>query len=345
MKCRRVFVSYHFGPHANPLGEQISSAFERMGLSVLRFDSGVPPSAWDLPKRLVKSMAKFVGQKKKLARYWERQNELRTAQRFRQAALSFRPDLLLVVRGEPIDPDVVAELKKKLGAKAVLWSVKTMRWQSLMERDGAIFDAILTIHPRLVEDTVGYLPAFALDSERYFPPAVRDVRWPLLFVGCWSERRQRYLEAIVDLPVSIIGPNWRKRLGSGHPLQTRLVADWVADKALADCYRQAGVVVDIGQIERSADEGVTMRVADVPACGAILATEPASGVTEYFRSDAVVMFQSPADLREQLQVLLDSPEQMEAILARAGQDVLKLPVFDDRARHILGVAGFTVGDQ
>lgn len=342
MKCQRILVSYHFGPHANPLGEQISCAFERLGLAVSRFDSGVPRSPWDLPKRLVKSLAKLVGQKKKLARYWERQNELDTASRFRQAALSFRPDLLLVVRGEPIDPTIIAELKDSLGAKAVLWWVKTMRWQSLMERDCALFDAILTIHPRLVDYAIGYLPAFALDRERYFPPAVRDVRWPLLFVGCWSERRQRYLEAIADLPVSIIGPNWRKRLAAGHPLQARVVTDWVADKALADCYRQAAIVIDIGQIDRSADEGVTMRVADVPACGAILATEPASGVAEYFQADAVVMFESPADLRQQLGELLDQPDQMAAIAARAAVDVQKLPIFDDRARQILLAAELTV---
>lgn len=341
MKCKRVLVSYHFGPDANPLGEQISCAFERMGLAVSRFDSSVPRSPWDIPKRMVKSLAKLVGQKQKLAQYWERQNVLKTTCRFRQAALSFRPDLLLVVRGEPIDPAIIAELKSSLGAKAVLWWVKTMRWQNLMERDSALFDAILTIHPRLVDDSIGYLPAFALDRERYFPPTIRDIRWPLLFVGCWSERRQRYLEAIADLPLSIIGPNWRKRLGTGHPLQAKIVTEWVADKALADSYRQAAIVIDIGQIDRSIDEGVTMRLADVPACGAILATEPASGVTEYFQSDSVVMFESPADLRQQLCRLLDRPDQVKMIAARAAVDVQKLPVFYDRARQILLAAGFT----
>ncbi len=341
MKCQRVLVSYHFGPHANPLGEQISCALERMGLTVARFDSGVPRSSWDIPKRLVKSLSKLVGQKKKLAQHWERTNELSTARSFRQAALSFKPDLLLVVRGEPIDPIVVAELKCLLGAKAVLWWVKTMRWQSLMERDGGLFDSILTIHPRLVDDSTDYLPAFALDRERYFPPAVRDVRWPLLFVGCWSERRQSYLEAIADMPVSIIGPNWRKRLAAGHSLQARIVTDWVADKALADCYRQAAIVIDIGQIDRRVDEGVTMRVADVPACGAILATELASGVSEYFRPDALVTFDSPADLRQQLGELLNCPDQMAAMVARATVDVQKLPTFDDRARQILLLAGFS----
>lgn len=335
MKHSRVLISYHFGPKAIPLGEQLSRAFERSGMEVYRFDSGVPRSPWDLPRRLIKSLSKLIGQKKKLARYWEQENEKATARRFKEAALQFRPDLMLIIRGEPVDAEVVSELKQMLGARVVLWWVKTMRWQSLMERDGRVFDAIFTIHPRLATDQILHLPAFALDRERYFPPAERENQWPLLFVGCWSERRQKYLEEIADLPLAIIGPNWRKRLGNSHPLQKRIVTDWVADHALADCYRKAAIVIDIAQIERQVDEGETMRLADVPACGAVLVTELSCGVEGYFQPNSIVLFDSPLQLRIALEALLSNPGKMAEIAANATVDVQKLPIFEDRVRLIV----------
>jgi hypothetical protein len=338
MRPTRVLVSYHFGPQAIPLGEQVCRAFERAGLTVLRFDSGVAKSAWEKPQRLIKSLSKVVGQKQRLARYWERQSELATARRFKSAALAFRPDLMLVIRGEPIDSSVIAEVKPVSGAKAVLWWVKTTRWNALMESDSATFDACFTIHQRLASNGVKHLPAFALDRERYFLSERRDERWPILFVGCWSERRQRFLEAIADLPLAIIGPNWRKRMNSGHPLAAHVVKDWVANQELADCYRQATIVVDIGQIDRQDDEGETMRVADVPACGAVLLSEPSQAVAQYFSADSVVTFTSPAELREQLQSLLHDRSRLSDIARQAQKDVQSLPSFDEKILIFLDAA-------
>lgn len=335
MSCSRVLVAYHFGPKAIPLGEQVSRAFERNGMAVLRFDSGIVKSFWDKPRRIVKSLAKLVGQKPRLARYWERQGELATAERFRVAALAFRPELILIIRGDKIEARVVAEVKQTLQARVVLWWVKTTRWQGLMERDGKVFDATFTIHQRLAQDGVRHMPAFALDGERYFQPAVREERWPLLFVGCWSERRQRFLESLADQPLTIIGPNWRKRLPINHPLRHRLGEEWVSDAALADCYRAAGIVIDIGQIERRQDEGETMRVADVPACGAVLMTEPSLAVSRYFRPGSVVVFETPEQLRVEVIELLTRPEKKMQIATQAATDAAELPTFDRRIGEIL----------
>lgn len=342
MRLERVLVSYHFGPRAIPLGEQVARAFERAGATVCRFDSAVHPSPWDIPKRLMKSLSKLVGQKKRLARHWEKQSELATAERFRRAAVDFRPQLMLVIRGEPVEPEVIADVRRATGATAVLWWVKTTRWQDALERERAAYDAVFTIHGRLAEEGIGHLPAFALDSERYYPAPTREERWPLLFVGCWSLRRQAYLEAIADLPLTVVGPNWKKRLPPGHALRRCLGPEWESGDQLLARYQHAGIVVDIGQIERQADEGETMRVADVPACGTVLLTEPSSGVTAHFAAgDEVVLFDTPAALREQVQALLADPVRRAAMATAAARRAAQLPTFDDRVRAILVGAGLS----
>ncbi|MER2511268.1 MAG: glycosyltransferase, partial [Nitrosomonas ureae] len=239
------------------------------------------------------------------------------------------------LRGEPIEPWVISELKRAHGAKAILWWVKTTRWSARMERDSLVFDAMFTIHQRLAGDHVLHMPAFALDRERYFRPEVREEGWPALFVGCWSERRQLYLESIANLPLAIIGPNWRKRLKPNHPLYPRIVTDWVAENELADCYRRATVVVDIGQIDRHADEGETMRVADVPACGAVLITEPSRAVEHYFRPGSVVCISTPAELQMQLESILADRDRLRRTAEQAWEDVQALPSFDEKVEVFL----------
>lgn len=341
----RVLVSYHFGLGAIPLGEQVGRAFERAGCAVARFDSSTRPSAWDLPRRLAKSLSKVVGQKQRLAKHWERRNELATAARFRQAVAEFRPDLLLVIRGELIDPAAVAAAKVSWPVKAAVWWVKTMRWQGVVAEESTVYDAAFTIHRRLAADGVAHLPAFALDAERYHPAAVKSERWPLLFAGCWSSRRQIFLEAVADLPLTVVGPGWRKRLPRGHALLPRLGPEWVAAADLPDHYRQAGVVIDVAQIERRADEGETMRVADVPACGTVLLTEPTSGVAAHFQADAeVALFDSPAELRRQALDLLADPGRRQAMGRAAAIRAGQLPTFDDRVQTILQAVGLTAGE-
>ena len=80
-----------------------------------------------------------------------------------------------------------------------------------------------------------------------------------------------------------------------------------------------------------------MRFADVPACGALLLTEPAQDLANWFIPDKhVVVYRSVAELREKAAYFATHLPQAEEMGRAAAERAKMLPTFADRARTLLG---------
>lgn len=330
----RIVVCYAFGPDAIPLGENIARGFEALGHAVIRYDSR--PDERRMPaRRTIKSLAKLVGGKHKVSRYFERREEQRQAASFLECVERTHPDRVIVIRGESI-PVSAIEACRHLGVSGrIVWWVKHPRWQDRLLSEAPHFDAAFSIDGSLASHGIRVLPSWALQPDIYFADQ-RQKTIPLLFAGSYSERRLQFLERLADLPLTIVGPGWHRHLPISHPLRKCLGARWLPSDKLAELYRDAYVVIDIHQIWQDPGQGTSMRFADVPACGTLLLTEPSVEVEQWFQPGVhLVLFTSADDLYEQATSLVRELSQAESMGKAAAEQARKLPTFLDRANELL----------
>lgn len=330
----RVVVCYYFTSQSIPLGGEIAAAFTSLGHDVFCFDSSARESHM-VAKRIAKSVAKLVGAKRRLSAHFEGQQNKRLAQDFLDFCRDAAPDLILVIRGEGIPQDALNAVVAEYNAKTAVWWVKNPRWQSKFLEEAKRFDSAFTIDESSCDERIGYLPCWSANRTVFHPLPFDEKKRGLLFIGTWSERRQNYLEALADLPLEIIGPEW-DRLPLGSPLRACVVGERVSQEEMAERYRSVWAVVDINQIEQAQGQGVNMRFADVPASGTVLITEPSREVERWNLADqCVLLFTSPSELRARAQALLGNAEKCRSMSVVAEGIASTMPTFVDRARQIL----------
>ena len=328
----RVMVCYYFFERAITLGNDLAEGFESLGHEVCRFDSTITLrfGRW---WKLAKSLGKLIGQKQRVAAYHERKLSDDLSKRFAQAAEAFRADLIVVIQGERIAAPLVQDVSKKLGARSVLWWVKPPRWQASIFEDRPFYDAVFTIDGSVAQDGIGHLPSWGLNPKLFYPGRFEDKTRELLFVGSWSENRQRYLEAIADLPLRVVGSGWRKRLPANHPLRAKLAETWIGGSDLADAYRKAWAVVDIPQFEQTEGQGVNMRFADVPACGTVLITGESQETQVWFGAqEGLVTYQDEASFKDVAKKMIVDETSVFNVSQAGALTAATLPTFVDRAK-------------
>lgn len=333
----RILVCGNFSSRTMPQSRQCAEAFRHLGHEVSTVDSeDLRHKPLEMAKRWSKSVAKVIGCRQSLSDFYLRHERSARHERIRAAFREARPTFVLVTRGNDIEAELLEEMRAD-GAKVACWWIKDARRIQHMYEESGYYDLYYCIHENLCRDGIRYLPAWTVDSERYHPAANRTYARDLAFVGIWTPKRQQYLAALAGLDLAIVGPGWRSRpLLTNPALIKRVAARYVHGEALTRFYQESRIVININQWAASEASGTTLRVTDVPACGSFLLTEYSRGLEEVLTPGReVAVFNSPADLRDQVEHWLSHDAEREAIAVAGLARVRQLPTPLDRARRII----------
>lgn len=318
-----------------PIVRNCADSLERLGCFVEKFDSeDRTPSLVLAMMRIAKSLAKLVGKKEQLSRIFSGLIYEKRLERFLQVVDSCSPDVIFVIRLNHFD---VATMKKlRLRCKAVCWMLEP-KGIDVIRQDIEGYDLYYSMHKSHQRVGAIYLPVFAHDPAHFVPqPCEKDI--PLLFVGSWSPRRQEWLEPMAEFArsLSIIGGNWKKKLGRDHPLFGSIKAEWVGIEELKKWYQRAQVVINVNRIEVENAAGGNLRLADVPACGTVLLTEYSDDLTDYFDAQTeIATFRDKDGLIRMCRELLSDPELRLRIETAGALAMQRIGTYDDRMRVVL----------
>ena len=343
----RALISYFFRPDSIPLGFSCSRSLERLGWEVENFHSqvehplerhgakyvnrllrGLSGGRWSLP----------AGRGISNHRYRERLLEARVAR--------FRPDLLLVIRGNSYSREFLDRIKREYGiARLVGWWVKDPRDGAEVIEDAKSYDSYFCIHRQgdAPGEPIHFLPATAVDRELYPVAKRRDgeaLTHGLVQVGGYGARRHRFLAACKGLPLEIYGPGWRKGRRFLDPL---LRAAWAGSgiwgDALVRLYHASRIVVNVTNWDPSLRTGQNLRIMDVPATGAFLLTDECEEVRNLFDVGSELdTFSSPEELADKARHYLANPGERETMARRGYERTLTFPTYDDRMKELLCLA-------
>jgi spore maturation protein CgeB len=337
----KVLISGAFESSAwqNPLFPAIADAVASLGHEVHRFDAAFEerPTPWQKAlERVLTVPVRLVGGHKRMvkpflpwtATYQQEQGLLAAVQ-------AHRPDTLLVMSYVRYRPQVLARCRAMGVRRLVGWFLEGPTHEYRAEADAAFYDRYFCIHPRINAEMaphITWLPTMCLDRAQYHPldGAVRGNK--IVFVGARTPRRVQYLRALKSLPLTIWGPGgWADE----PDLAPALAGEFIWGEQLNRLYNEAAMVLNVSSWDPALG-GLTQRVIDVPATGALLLTDACADLAAFFRvGEEIDTFTTPQDLADKCRFYLGDTPRREYVALAGHRRALQSPSSVDIARQLL----------
>lgn len=266
-------------------------------------------------------------------------------------ACEFMPDLVFVVRGHWLEPDVLHEIKQKTRCRAMFYHTEDFREptyysQQFMESI-PIYDCIFTAVQANVQEykdlgaqRVEYLP-FGYDPEVHRLISLTQSEQnhygtDVAFLGKWSSSRQVLLEALANMcRLAVWGYMW-ERVPPDSPLYGRLKGP-VSVGDVARVIQASKIMLnplnDQGRMQH------VMRTFEIPACGGFQLAKKSEEHLAIFKEDKeIVCFESLEELKEKIGYYLSHERERQKIAQAGHERVLKgNHSYVDRMRNVLQV--------
>ncbi|MFC1795955.1 glycosyltransferase [Pseudomonadota bacterium] len=169
-----------------------------------------------------------------------------------------------------------------------------------------------------------YLATQAYDAKLHRQPEQLPARiQAAVFIGLCEPDREKCIKALLSagVPVRLGGRGWEQfvQRHSAHGCLHYLGPEVFGPRYVEE---YVSGYVGLGLLSKRFPELHTTRTFEIPACGALLATEKNAETARFFGPDEVVFFENYQMLAAELATLLEQPQKIEEIAAKGQQRVL-----------------------
>jgi spore maturation protein CgeB len=259
--------------------------------------------------------------------------------RLERRCREWRPDVVLVVKGGPLDPDALHALKRASGA--VLLNLfpdnplLMMPFEQIEPYD--IFFTKERYALRQLElaglRNLAYLPMYCVPSLHHPVPIDDDaLRGAVALVGARYPFRERLVRELLDYPVRVWGPGWSRAEPS---VAARVSGGYVAGPTKLAIY--CGATLSLNPHHPMNDVvGVNTRTFELAAAGACQVVDLKDELPHLFKpGEEVIAYRDLAELRRHLTYFLAHPDETRAIGANAHRRALAEHTVRHRVEEII----------
>lgn len=306
-------------------------AFRKLGCEVICFDMG------DVNKFLRFCWEAIVNKK------------------IRHVLDTFKPDLLLVMKGIYLWPRTLKEIEEV--KKQLIFCFNTdnpFNLSSYVISNNNILDSIpyydcyftwskLLIEPllKIGAKKVEYLP-FGFDSNLHHPIDVSCDEKKLygndiVFVGNWDKEREYWLKKLEDFDLGIWGRHYWNTRCKDKKLRRAWHRKAMYGRDMSKVLNASRISLNILRIQNKGSHN--MRTFELPACGAFVLAERTQEAKEFFEEGKeAVYFSNPKELKEKAGYYLSHEQERKNISQAGYQRCLNSGYsYLDRAKRILKV--------
>jgi spore maturation protein CgeB len=263
----------------------------------------------------------------------------------------FQPELVLVLKGDRIAPEVVRDIRATHAIAVVNWFTDPVfDWKPLVARIASAYDVLFTIDDVPSRDAgwinarrIVHLPT-ACDPSIHRPVPVANgdgarFACDVCFVGRFGGRAAAFT-GLTDLHLNL----WGSRLFD-ESLRPFHRGDGLWGDDLARQYGAARIVLNVHAAYDRADAeaaaaNVNPRLFEIPACGGFQLTDNRAQATRFFdEGTEIACFASREELRDKVRHYLARDDERRRMAARAGEKARTLHTYDRRVACLLDAVG------
>jgi spore maturation protein CgeB len=332
----RILLSGYHNPHYWTVTEYIERAIGALGHELAVFDDGTRC----IPGRL-RDRNPWL---ESMDRAW-------LNRRLQDVARRIRPDVLLVLGGELVEPETV-HISKAEGAATVLWTIDAPWNFEPILRAAPSYDhvfcqgteAIELLHASGID--ARWLP-MACDPECHHHPGQAGGEkggqgHDVVFVGSHYPVREQLFFGLVGRDFSFWGPGWEK-LPEASPLRMHWKGAHTAPPVWIKIYSASRIVLAAHYRDSAGRFPVyqaSPRVFEAMACGALVLSDRQRDVLGLFcEGEHMACFEDAAELAEKVGYYLDHPDERRRIARQGMEAVLRDHTYKKRLEALLAVAG------
>jgi spore maturation protein CgeB len=247
-----------------------------------------------------------------------------------------RPEVVLVVKGGPLGPDVIRRLKEASGALLLNVFPDNPLWMMPFAQIEP-YDLFFTKERYALRqlETIGlrnlyYLPMYCVPSLHHPVPLseaeAAALRGVVALVGARYPYRERLVRELVDYPLRVWGPGWRDA-------EARIAAHVAGGfiDGLAKLAVYCGATLSLNPHHPMNDiVGVNTRTFELAAAGACQVVDLKDELSPLFKpGDEVLAYRDLPELRRQLTYHLAHPDEARAI----GENARRRALAEHTVRH------------
>ncbi|MFN2644496.1 MAG: glycosyltransferase [Burkholderiales bacterium] len=264
------------------------------------------------------------------------------SERVRLAIARYTPDLVFHIRGLGLRPWAFDGARARFG-----WWVEADERIAEALKEVALYDRYFFINSSSVEEAhragyqhTGYL-SHAVDPHVFRPLADTAKTLDFCFVGFWSAKRQRYLEAALEVSQNgaIYGPKWFRKTFKDRRFRRAVKGRFIAGEPLLRLYNRAKVVINVTEWGAGAGarrSGMTMRLFEVPATGTLLLTDRSAEIDAAVTSgEHVATFADVDEFQAKLRHYLEHDAERERVAASGMAHVRSHHTYDAMAEVLI----------
>ena len=258
------------------------------------------------------------------SRWMERVDRAWLNRRLQDFTRRIRPDVLLVLGGELVEPGTV-HLSKAEGAAAILWTIDAPWNFEPVLRAAPFYDHVFCQGTEAIE----LLHASGIEGARWLPMACDPEchRHPgqdggengepghgVVFVGSHYPVREQLFARLAGSDFAFWGPGWQK-LPKSSPLRMHWQGAHTAPPAWIRIYGASRIVLAAHYRDPAGRFPVyqaSPRVFEAMACGAFVLSDRQRDVLGLFREgEHLACFDDAAELAEKVRYYLDNPDRAQ----------------------------------
>jgi hypothetical protein len=315
-----------------PLGRYLAEAFKARGIAAMVFstDQNTWFDKWvihPVNKQLHNLRILPKGKNVWVNHPWAHRNHLET--QFKKQLDQQSPDLILAVRGSTYCENAIRNSQAlKFG-----WWVEPANRVHEIQNELPVFDWCYSMNEESLSafrtqgfNACSYMPHM-FSNEEFFPIEGLEKSLDLVFVGNWNPRRQRYMDAAMQVTNNIVlyGKDWLKKNWTNPKYWRAWKGRLIQGQPLNQLYNRAKVVLNVTQWEPGADgraSGMNMRFFEVPATRSLFMTDRVDEAGSVFKPNTdFIDFGEVADFKEQLRQVLENQQRRTAVAEHGYQTV------------------------
>jgi spore maturation protein CgeB len=265
--------------------------------------------------------------------------------------LAWVPDVVLVLKGGPIAPDLIRRVKARTGARFLNLFPDNPLWMIAFEHIEP-YDLFFTKERYALRQlqlvglrNLHYLPLYCVPDFQHPVALTPEERAPLTGVAALVGRRypyrERFVEELADRPVRVWGPGWSRT--ENPRVRARVAGGAVWGDAKLKIYSGAPLSLNLHHPMNDV-VGVNIRAFELAAAGACQVVDLKDDLATLFKpGEEVLTFRDLGELRRHLDYYLAHPDEARAIGANARRRALAEHTLRHRLEEIVFAAQARLG--